>query len=196
MQESKAHILITTPPTLNIPVNGVVLVHNVDGFALDRELDMDGASAVIGRCQICVRRNTLVAVLCISFLLLLLVGFAVLVLQTILADIIQPSTITASFGIEGVTLRVLESIGLFDGGNDGSDCGQSAPLLQWSRYLLRDSSLNLQPVLAVEVSTQCIFNLNALRIILGLNKGVEVGLLCNGDGDSRGGCKNKLGHYI
>lgn len=112
------YILIATSPALNVSVDRVVLVHNVDGFALDRELDMDGASTIVGWCQIFA---TVIIVLCISFLFLL-VGFAVLILQAVLADIIQARTITAGLGIEGVTLGVLESICLFDGCNYRPAC--------------------------------------------------------------------------
>lgn len=186
------YVLITTSPTLNVPVDGVVFVYNVDGFALDRELYMNRAPTIVGWYQIF---DTMIAVLC-AFLLLLLVGLAILVLQAVLADIIQPSTIAASLRIEGVTLGVLETIRFFDGRNYRPISRQLTILVASPHYLLGDSSFKLQPLLAVKVPAQCILDLNTLRITLGLNQGVEVDLLCHRNGEGRGGCKNEFGHYI
>lgn len=115
-------------PAPNVSVDRVVLVHNVDGFALERELDADGTSTIVGWCLVFARSATVIAVLCISFLFLL-IGFAVLVLQAVLADIIQPSAIAASLRIKGVALRVLESICFLDRRNNGPGCRQSTPRL-------------------------------------------------------------------
>lgn len=171
VRNSKIYILVTTSPAVDVPVNRIVLVHNVDGFAFDGEFDVDGAAAVVGWYQVFAHNAAIIAVFCFS-LRLLLVGSSVSVLQAVLADIAHSSSITASLRIVGMTLRVLEPICFFNGRHDRSGSVSIAPLQANTCRLLRYGPLNLESVFAIDFSTQRVLDLNALRIILGLNESV------------------------
>lgn len=122
VREINVYILITTSPTLNVTVNGIMLVYYVDGFALNRELDMNGASTIVGWCEIFAGCGSITVILCVG-LFLFLVGFPVFVLHAVLADIVQSGTITTSLWVVSVALRVLEPICLLNSRYNRPDVG-------------------------------------------------------------------------
>lgn len=60
----------------------------------------------------------------------------------------------------------------------------------------RYCSLHLEPFFAVNVTTQGVFDSNALKVIGWLDERVKARLLSHGDGDGWGSRKNELGHHV
>lgn len=78
-------------------MNWIVFVHHVDGFSLDRELDVKGSTAIVRRQ--CMRSPLLLidslAVVAVLLFLFLHVALPIPVLQAVLAHIFESRAVTA-----------------------------------------------------------------------------------------------------
>lgn len=96
-----------------------------------------------------------------------------------------------------MTFGVFEPVSFLDSCYDGPAYRQRVRRHTHTRLLLGDCALNFDFVFGIiKIAAQCVFDLDALRVLLRLDKSVQVCLLGHGNGN--GGCsrKNEFGHYI